>query len=348
MDNFERMDLTRSAWLVRNGKKVPYFIEFGDAVRATARTLLDPVSDLELQQLRLDAARSIGDCSIPSLRPNFGIGWIAIAMGACYTLDEVNDPWVMPLMDENRIDLLDSMASQMKDSIGRFFPAIEKKYGYFTTHARYPIRSVNIPSPLVTASLLWEYGSFITAMMLYPEAVHRLLALVTDTTIALIKRSASINTQFFGFTHEPIWIPESCGIRISDDVAAVLTGDLYEEFGVPYNTRISEAFGGIVVHSCGDLLRVLPSMLKTEGLVGIDMVAAQNDMPAVGRVVDGKCAMCLRYFDWDFPAGSQVDLVDYTRNLVESVGRNGVMVWTNCHTLEQGRAMSEALGELLL
>ena len=83
-----------------------------------------------------------------------------------------------------------------------------ERIDYLQAHSDLPLRVVNVPSPLVTASLIWDYTSFIEALMLYPDEAHVLLK------------------------------------RISDATAALLSPNLYREFGVRYNGKIAEAFGG--------------------------------------------------------------------------------------------------------
>jgi hypothetical protein len=117
---------------------------------------------------------------------------------------------------------------------------------------------------------------------------------------------------------------------------------------VRYNNAFAGEAGGLVIHSCGDVTRSLPAMLETERLVGIDIVAPQNDLEIVQRAAAGRTALCLRYFDWDFPVGGHVSLRDYGLRLVERFGERGTLLWTHTPTVAEAqelvRSMRSALG----
>ena len=95
-----KRETIRAAWLRANGSRVPFFIEAGENVKATRLLLSDPARDLACQEALLAAAATVDDDSLPSLKPNLGIGVMATAFGCPHVLDETNDPWVKPLIDD--------------------------------------------------------------------------------------------------------------------------------------------------------------------------------------------------------------------------------------------------------
>jgi uroporphyrinogen-III decarboxylase len=215
---------------------------------------------------------------------------------------------------------------------------------YLREHSALPIRLVNVPSPLVSASLIWEYSSFIAATITHPKEVHFLLDLVTEATIQFVRLQVQdIGARLFTLSHEPWYLPPDLGIRVSDDTAQVMSPRGYREFGVPYNTRLSRAFGGIVIHSCGDVGHVLPAMLEIPGLRGVELVATQNDWQRLRDLTKGKVALSLRYCGWDFPDSEPPDLLAYSRELVDFFGRRGVLLWTQTDTLDSTRVLARKL-----
>jgi len=171
---------------------------------------------------------------------------------------------------------------------------------------------------------------------------------VTEATIQFVRlQLRMIGSRLFAMSHEPWYLPLELGIRISDDTAAVMSPRSYREFGVPYNKRLSDAFGGIVVHSCGDIGHVLPAMLEIPGLRGIDLVAPQNDWRKVREITAGKAALCLRYYGWDFPNSDPGNLFEYSRSLVEFFGRRGIMLWTQTDTPAAAKELSGKLHRVL-
>ncbi|ORC26785.1 hypothetical protein B4O97_19120, partial [Marispirochaeta aestuarii] len=207
------------------------------------------------------------DFAMPNIKPNLGIGIIAEAFGCEATNNREADPWIKPrFREENRdeIKALEIPDAKTNPAFVRAYERIE----YLQSRSDLPLRLVNVPSPLVTASLIWEYTSFIEATMLFPEEVHLLMEKVTEATIAFVQEQLRRIENLYTMGHEMWYIPRDIGIRISDDTAALMSPNLYREFGVKYNSMISRAFGGIVVHSCGDVQNVVVPMMETEGLKG--------------------------------------------------------------------------------
>jgi hypothetical protein len=182
----------------------------------------------------------------------------------------------------------------------------------------------------------------------FPDEVHALLEKVTEATIQYIKEQLKRITNFYSISHEAWHIPREVGIRISDDTAALLSPKLYREFGVRYNNKISEAAGGIVVHSCGNVQNVAAVMMETTGLRGLDFTIPQ--VPDWGKVRDaaaGKTVLCLRHNYWDHLQDGNVDMVEYSKNLLEFFGRKGLFIQTSKPTAEEAVAYSEQLHRIL-
>jgi hypothetical protein len=137
------------------------------------------------------------------------------------------------------------------------------------------------------------------------------------------------------------------GIRVSDDTAALLSPNLYREFGVKYNAMIAKEFGGIVVHSCGDVANVVEAMTEIPGLRGLDFTIPQvQDWAKVRDAVSGKFPLCLRHFYWDHIEDAGTDLAEYSKKLVDFFGRKGVFIQTSAPTQEEAIALSEKMRTL--
>jgi uroporphyrinogen-III decarboxylase len=342
----QKREAIRAAWLRANDDRVPFFVDAGEAVRATRALLSDSAQDLARQEAILAAAAGIDDDSLPSLKPNLGIGVMATAFGCPHVLDEETDPWVKPIITDANPEAALSLAlpDPLRDGM---LPLALERIEYFRAHGRYPLRCVNLPSPLLTASLVWEYGSFLAALLERPREAHALLERVTAATLAFLRVERERIGALFGWTHEAVWIPPDVALRLSDDVAAVLPAHLYREFGVRYNNAFAGEVGGLVIHSCGDVSRALPAMMETEKLVGIDIVAPQNDLDTVHRTVAGRAALCLRYCDWDFPGGAPASLLEYGMRLVERFGARGTLLWTRTPTLGEAEELARAMRRTL-
>jgi hypothetical protein len=342
----QKREVVRKAWLMQETPEAPFMIEVGEAHSASAGFLGDMMADLNWQEEHCRDLAEIDDYFIPNLKPNLGIGFVAAAFGCAQIPDPKSDPWIRPIIGEHNpravYDL--RMPDLVRSGMNAVTAAALERLACFKEHSRLPIRLVNVPSPLVTASLIWEYTSFVMATLAHPKEVHFLLDLVTEFTIAFVRlQMRELGGRLFGLSHDPWYLPPDLGIRISDDTAAVLSPRAYREYGAPYNARISEAFGGIVVHSCGDIVHLLPEMLSIPGLRGIDLVAPQNNWDRVRELTHGKTCLCLRYHGFDFPDSAAGDQLAYSQSLIECFGRRGVMLWTQTDTLAAAKELAREL-----
>jgi hypothetical protein len=147
--------------------------------------------------------------------------------------------------------------------------------------------------------------------------------------------------------HEMWHIPREVGVRVSDDTAAVMSPNLYREFGVRYNGMIARAMGGIVVHSCGEVKNVVAPMMETEGLRGLDLTIPQSDWESVRAAAAGRTALCLRHYHWDHGAGAQIDLAAYSKQLLDYFWRRGLFIQTSTASAAEARALGERLHQVL-
>jgi hypothetical protein len=149
-------------------------------------------------------------------------------------------------------------------------------------------------------------------------------------------------------SHEFWYVPKEVGIRVSDDTAALLSPALYREFGVKYNSMIAKEFGGIVVHSCGDVSNVAEAMAEIPGLRGLDFTIPQvQNWEKVRDAVAGKTVLCLRHFYWDHLDDGVTDLAEYSKKLIDFFGRKGVFIQTSTPMREEAVELGEKLRKIM-
>jgi len=140
------------------------------------------------------------------------------------------------------------------------------------TQGEIGIHVCDMQGPFDVAAQLWNYDELIVCAYEDEDRYHRLLSLCTDAFIMLWKAQANVlGASFIGthlFAHD--WIPASIGSTLSADGLVMCSPSFYNEFVAPYITKIAKAFGGTVVHSCGDYRPVLKQLCATEGVKGIN------------------------------------------------------------------------------
>jgi hypothetical protein len=73
----------------------------------------------------------------------------------------------------------------------------------------------------------------------------------------------------------------STGIGLSDDLATVVSPEIYRQFSQPYNELIAEALGGVVIHSCGVWHpRIIECVRATKGLLGVELAFSREEDPS--------------------------------------------------------------------
>ena len=105
--------------------------------------------------------------------------------------------------------------------------------------------------PLNTAAQIMEQVEFLVAMYTEPTKVHTLLDRVTNNLIQYMK-DLQAQVPVSGSVWPYMWLPSEFGVSITEDLMPLVSPELYKEFGLPYLKRISDAFGGVFVHSCGE------------------------------------------------------------------------------------------------
>jgi hypothetical protein len=148
-----------------------------------------------------------------------------------------------------------------------------------------------LQGPLSTSSMILDDQVLLEAMYTHPKEVHRLLDMVTDLLLEFIAAAQRCLPRPVPTTFNEMYFPDGLGVCLADDLAAVVSPWLYEEFGVPYMNRISEAFGGLVLHSCGDPTMNLPVLRGIRNFRGLDLGATECSVPAALDAVSGSAVV---------------------------------------------------------
>ncbi len=234
----------------------------------------------------------IGDDWVPHLMPQLGTGVFASAFGAEVEYLTHNLPWAKPIIRKE--DNYDKVFSLKPPSVysGQLKTIFEfTKFANFFTRKKYPISATDLQGPADTAYLMWHPQSLILAMYDSPDSVHYLMRLCTDLFIKYIEEHAKLCKEFIPFHHPPLWISYGEGICISDDILAVFNADLWKTFVLPYVNEISEKFGGIIIHSCGNFAHQIENLKQVHNLKGINFGVTETNFDIVWQAFGGKIAV---------------------------------------------------------
>ena len=230
------------------------------------QTILDHRLDLQNQIHSLHRRFEIGyeDDRVYSLQPYTGVGLFASAFGCKTQFPEIGDPITHSVISS--IDQVDRLHIDIKKADLVELTLNKIKYFLDETSGEVPISFPDIQSPLDAASIVLDYTELMCAMLTVPDKVHSLLKMITD----VIEETLATVTELLPdrSPSADAWLPQ--GIWLSDDLMAVISPDQYAEFALPYNNRLSEKYGGIIMHSCGNPLATVDVLRQHKNLMGLD------------------------------------------------------------------------------
>ncbi len=341
----EKLEIIGKTWNRESTGVVPYTIEIGSPHFATTEYFDDDAAELAWHETYHDTRQGVIDFDMPNIKPNLGIGTIAAAFGCPLRVNDEADPWTETLINAQCREKVYDLQPPDPQS-NPIFARVRERLNYLQHRGTMPLRLVNVASPLVTASMIWNYTDFMMSLLTSPKEVHHLMEMITQATIDYVNLQLDIITNLHSMGHEVLCVPREVGLRVSDDTAALLSPDLYREFGAYYNGKLAEAFGGVVVHSCGNCSRVVPAMLETPGLKGLDLTMPQNTDWSALEAAAGGVVLSLRHYFWDHEKKG-VDPVKYTEKLTNSFGTTGVFIVTSVPDAVQARELGQKLWTLL-
>ncbi len=236
-----------------------------------------PDQTLEFRLESIIARAALDDDHVPSLNPGLRQGLIPTAYGAEELWHEGHF-WVKPLVRSvaeflalPRPDFTrDGQAAEMLATT-RFFRRATKR--------RLPVQMPDMQGPLDLASHFLGTQRLFEEMADHPDDVHAMLAQLTDDFIAFMRlQSAAVDGDLISIhCHPVVWIPHGMAMALSEDMLAVISPRLYARFGLPYNERVADAFGRIIIHSCGSFEHNLRLLAGTRGLLGVNFGVSECD-----------------------------------------------------------------------
>lgn len=146
----------------------------------------------------------------------------------------------------------------------------------------------DMQGPFSVASQIWGVQEFLTALYDSPDEVCHLLDRCTDAAIAFIRlmKEAAGGPLIAYHCMPALWYPQRLGAAVSEDLAAVVSPAVVTTFMRPCLERIAAAFGGVFMHSCGSLNRVVGALGDVRGLVGLNFSPCETDLDSLLAAMD--------------------------------------------------------------
>jgi len=264
-----------------------------DTVR---QRLLNPDKFLRAQLDEIEAQASYKGDFVPSLCPTFGVINIPAAFGCEVVWWENNFPSAKPLNLDSPEKIFDiQMPTLAAGEVSRILDYT--RYFIAQTSGRIPIRLTDIQGPLDSAALIIGHTEFLALIRTHPAAAHHLLQKITDFTIEFARAQREVvlkaGAEFVPSLFSP-WMPDGFGISVSNDACVMISAADHDEYSVPYLDQISDAFGGIYIHSCGNWLHQMPSLEKVRNLRGLEFGVTETPFEPVAEKFGGRFVLACR------------------------------------------------------
>jgi len=321
----DTIQFLQSVWRLENDRPAFQINLPVDSGNTMLERFNDPEKMLAHWAKEVAEHQSIQDDCVP-IRPTYlGTGVFPSAFGSPIRWFEDADPWAEPVISTDasavhslrRPSIQDGLLRRVLD-LTRFMAtepvgAARSEPGH---DSAVRVRVTDLQGPLDVAYLVWHSEEFLIALHKRPEEAHALMRLCTDLVIDFVQEqrrvAKSLGAEFVPCHYPPIWMPDGWGVAVSDDCAALLSPRQYAQFALPYLNEVSDAFGGVFVHSCGNFTHNLGNLEKVRNLRGIDFAVGEQPFAPIAERFGGRCVLSVRLgLDKDQKFASIPDWVDH-------------------------------------
>lgn len=135
------------------------------------------------------------------------------------------------------------------------------------------MRTPDFQGPLNTLAMVMDQQELLMAMYTDPEDIHNALESITTTLIEYHQRLRREigGGKVIGNIWPYVFIPENIAVSLTQDMMPLLSPELYRDFEIPQLKRISDAFGGVVIHCCGRYIQHLQVLKESEvNILGLE------------------------------------------------------------------------------
>ena len=328
----EKKAYMRNLWEGKTRGALAYnTLMLADRQAPTYKRASDHIGEQFLEEhFRYASQRTWGlDFAIPMIHPcttrTGGGGILSIAFGAIY--DKTHDHTAPIIHSADKIESL-NLSPTLKD--GLIPQALDIiKYVVDRTDGQIPLQMYNSGGPVDIASMVLHDIELLTALYTHPKQVHRLLQSCTDIFIEFFKAQQAIVPEWSPTIVPDMYVPSGHGILCGEDWLATISPEMASEFEVPYLNQISDAFGGIAIHSCGSFMHQFETLKReVRNLRGLYFNAGTTSFEAAVETFRGTDVVLMPCWDVNKPFRFESRL-DFVRKLL-SLKTDDTTVYLSC------------------
>jgi hypothetical protein len=221
------------------------------------------------------------EADVPNfLEPWYGLGIVGTAFGLEYIWNPGQSPAVKPAF-ETIDEALAYNFKQVKDTPEGKHSLQMIEYFLDQTKGKIPMSMGDIQSPFNNATSIVDSSNFLISIIMEPEKVLQFLDLLADLMIDFYKEQekmigSALVKPGHGFTSSHVFE----GFAMSDDNLVMVDSGSYYNYMRPAFEKVGKAFGGPVLHSCGNYTDKIEMIKRIGGLKMIDAAFSIETDPA--------------------------------------------------------------------
>lgn len=290
--------------------------------------LSDPLVMLEHQ---LNLARNhilIEDDFIPAVRVNFGTGIIAAGFGC----ELVNPTGSLPAVKTHAVRSLEQIQGLQKPTLDQpIYKKIEKWTEIWLDNLPQgvAVQHPDIQGPFNTSHLV-RGNDILTDFYDDPDAVCRLMDIVTDHTIEVLEHFNRIDNRQADWFHDwggAYW--KGSG-RISNCSVDMISPDFYRNYVLPRDLRFMKSVGGGRMHYCGGSKDVIQHFANNPEIYGLDIDAGLHDVWKIAEICPQPLVLAFQQYGKAFPQTDRLLDGDWPE-------KRNIIVYTEADSVEQGQ-----------
>ncbi|MEI6500544.1 MAG: hypothetical protein WCP21_05895 [Armatimonadota bacterium] len=228
----------------------------------------------------------LGDHAVPLAQLGTGTQLYAAAFGCPVHEYEDSNPAARPLVKSaTEADQVEEPDLWSCPGLMRVFELAEAVRGELGPEAY--LGPPDLQTGFDTAALIWDKSDFYLALLMAPEAVHRLVAKCAGL---LRKFLVELRREFPNMTpgHCPGgYVPPDLGWWASNDECGAFSTPVFEEFCLPEMIELSDTFGSFGMHCCADAEHQFESFKKIPNLYAFNRVPGRKGWDPLLEHFDG-------------------------------------------------------------
>lgn len=218
------------------------------------------------------------------LEPWYGIGTVASAFGIPYIWPEGQAPATKPAF-QTIDDALNFNFKPVKETVVGKHTLDMIEFFLNKTKGKLPVSMGDIQSPFNNATYIVDTSNFLISMITEPEKVLAFLDLIASLQIDFYSEQRKLIGDCMvkpghGFASARCFD----GFGMSDDNIVMIDADSYLTYALPSFTKLGNAFGGPVLHSCGNYSDKTGIFKKITGLKMVDAAFTPQTDPSPNPV----------------------------------------------------------------